>query len=191
MDIEVAFPGLSMRPPYYSERPVNIGDKVEIVGGSRDGQVGLVDAITWTGARIRFAGEARKIESPIEVERQPYRLEVEAQRPAGAYRISAPFYARKLPDGYPRQFGTRSRVWISPEVVSVIGEYNNAVRSVERCDYAALDRFIGRVIVDREDNRYLLVTDHTETNFFLHGDQQRRHGHYSDWEDLEDMLGDA
>jgi hypothetical protein len=89
------------------------------------------------------------------------------RRPSGSYRISAPFYARKSPDGYPRQFGARSRVWADQRTASVIGEYNNAVKAAENGDYAALDEFIDRVITDQDGNSYRLVTDHAEINAFL------------------------
>jgi len=77
-----------------------------------------------------------------------------------ARKISAPFYARKLPDGGPRLWATKN----TQATASTISHYNIAVHEVARAggDKTGIDEFVGQVIADLDGNTYELVTDATE-----------------------------
>lgn len=82
-----------------------------------------------------------------------------------ARKISAPFYARKLPDGGPRLWATKNNpVYVSQATASTISHYNIAVHEAARAggDKTRIDEFFGRVIADLDGNTYELVTDAAE-----------------------------
>jgi hypothetical protein len=119
-----------------------------------------------TRARVEAARLSNKIKA-ADVARQRAR----ETRPKNlAYKISVPFYARKIPSDTPRLFGRRSNpVWMNEANASLIGRYNAALQS---SDAAALDEFIGAVVRDRDGNAYELVTNRNEIRQLINKGQR-------------------
>ena len=87
------------------------------------------------------------------------------QKAGIAQKINAPFYARKLPNGTARSWGSRSNpIWVDSATASVLSHYNIALRELRAGNDGRIDEFIGRQIMDRDGNRYELVTNLAEIN---------------------------